>query len=218
MGTHHCNHCFKDSISFVRTTSLSPSESPILLKQSNCSVGNVKYTLILPVTMEVACFGWGKMHMIHKIHVIAQLFISLSVPLSYLVHTGVWGVAYPGERAEVGSDLCHRRQLWEIPPAGAVAHHGLLIPVQQSRNDLYPMKCPCGKSVACVPLPQRGIDWKEILVCSAGAAFAATPPNSASSRGNYCFAPDALSKNSHLQWGWINHDILQGQLGGMICD
>lgn len=121
MGTHHCNHCFKDSISFMRTTSLSPSESPILLKQNNCSVRNVKYTLIPPVTMEVVCFVWGKMHIIHKIHVIAQLFISLSVPLCYLVHTGVWGVVYPGKRAEVGSDLCHRRQLWEIPAAGAVA-------------------------------------------------------------------------------------------------
>lgn len=28
-----------------------------------------------------------------------------------------------------------------------------------------------------VPLPQRGTDWKEILVCSAGAASAAAPPN-----------------------------------------
>lgn len=117
MGTHHCNHCFKDSVSFMRTISLSPSESLILLKQSNCSVGNVKYALISPVTMEVVCFGRGKIHIMHKIHIIAHLFVSLSVPLSYLVHTGVWDVVYPGERAELGSGLCHTRQLWEIPLA-----------------------------------------------------------------------------------------------------
>lgn len=117
MGTHHCNHCFKDSISFMRTISLSPSESLILLKQSNCSVGNVKYALISPVTMEVVCFGRGKIHIMHKIHIIAHLFVSLSVPLSCLVHTGVWDVVYPGERTELGSGLCHTRQLWEIPLA-----------------------------------------------------------------------------------------------------
>lgn len=147
MGTHHCNHCFKDSISFMRTTSLSPSESLILLKQSNCSVGNVKYALIPPVTMEVVCFGWEKIHIIHKIRIIAHLFISLSVPLSCLVHTGVWAVVYPGERAEVGSDLCRRRQLWEIPLAGGSkeADHGLLDPVWQSRNALLPHEMPMWK-------------------------------------------------------------------------
>lgn len=108
MGTHHSNHCLKDSISFMRTISLSPSESLILLKQNICSVGNVKYALIPPVTMEVVCFGRGK---IHIIHIIAHLFISLSVLLSYPVHTGVWGVVYPGEGAEVGSGLCCGKSL-----------------------------------------------------------------------------------------------------------
>lgn len=121
MGTHHCNHCFKDSISFMRIISLSPSESLILLKQSNCLVGNVKYALISPVTMEVVCFGWGKIHIMHKIHIIAHLVVSLSVPLSHLVHTGVWDVVYPGGREELGSGRCHMRQLWEIPLVWAVA-------------------------------------------------------------------------------------------------
>lgn len=55
--------------------------------------------------MEVVCFGWGKKK---KESIITALFISLSVPFSYLVHARVWDAVYPGERAEL-AQVCATR-------------------------------------------------------------------------------------------------------------
>lgn len=126
------------------------------------------------------------------------------------------GLPRGGGRGGLGSVL------WEIPLVWAVAPKRPIMVYLSLCNRQAMIFTPWNAHVEnqwhVSLFPRGGIDWKGILVCSAGAAFAAAPPHSASSRGNYCFAPDALSKNIHLQWGWINIDILQGQLGGMLCD
>lgn len=57
----------------------------------------------------------------------------------------------------------------------------LLVPLQQTKNNLYPMKCPCANSVRRVPLPQR---VKKCWCALLELPCPQPPPSSAFSAGN----------------------------------
>lgn len=153
----------KDRISFTFWIS-HPLETERLFS-GECKVHPHPYP---PLMMEAVCFRWGKINLKYiKLLICSSPF---SVPFSYLVHACVWDVVCQGERAELGLD------------GSKEEGHGPLVLLQRARKDLYPMKCPCGKSATCGPIPQRGMHQEEILVCCSGELhLLQPPPNSASS-------------------------------------